>query len=323
MKKNYFLMLLLAVFVLPQFANSQTVSTFEELELDSTGYWNGSDDAGGFTSGNAFFVNNYNHDYFSWSGFAYSNQTDTVTEGYSNQYSAYAGEGAEASNNFCVAYTFGNDTVSLTNSTTVAGVYFTNNTYAGLSMKNGDSYSKKFGGADGNDPDWFKISIFGIDDNNNNTDTIDFYLADFRFDDNSKDYIVKDWKWADLSSLGEIKNLVFFLSSTDNGDYGMNTPSYFCLDNLNGTHTGVKNFVANNNSVNVNVYPNPFRNSINIDGIKDVNQIYVTDISGKIVYNSNGNFINNQIDLSSLTKGFYLMNIKTQNKIISKKIIKQ
>ncbi|MBE9467306.1 MAG: DUF4465 domain-containing protein [Bacteroidetes bacterium] len=321
MKKNYFLMLLLAIFVLPQFSISQTVSTFEELELNSTGYWNGSDDAEGFTSGNAFFTNNYNHDYFSWYGFAYSNLTDTLTAGYTNQYSAYAGEGAESSKNYCVAFTFANDTVSLTTPTTVSGVYFTNNTYAALSMRDGDAYTKKFGGADGNDPDWFKISIFGVDDSNNNTDTIDFYLADFRFDDNGSDYIVKDWKWADLTSLGNINKIVFFLSSTDNGDYGMNTPSYFCLDNLNGTRTGINNFVINNNSVTV--YPNPFRNSINIDGINDIKQIYVTDISGKLVYNSNSNFNNNQIDLSSLTRGFYFINIKTQNKIITKKIIKQ
>ncbi len=228
-------MLLLAIFVLPQFANSQTVSTFEELELDSTGYWNGSDDAGGFTSGNAYFINHYNHDYYSWTGFAYSNLKDTVTAGYSNQYSAYAGIGADSSNNYCVAYTFGNDTVTLTTSTTVSGAYFTNNTYAALSMRDGDDYAKKFGGENGNDPDWFKLSIFGIDDSNNNTDTINFYLADFRYADNDSDYIVKDWKWADFTSLGNVKKIVFFLSSTDNGAYGMNTPAYFCLDNLNGT----------------------------------------------------------------------------------------
>lgn len=317
-------MLLLAIFVLPQFANSQTnVSTFEELELDSSGYWNGSDDAGGFTSGNAFFANNYNHDYFSWSGFSYSNLKDTVTAGYTNQYSAYAGIGADSSNNYCVAYTSGNDTVRLTTSTIVSGAYLTNNTYAALSMRDGDSYTKKFGGTDGNAPDWFKLSIFGIDDNNNNTDTIDFYLADFRYADNDSDYIVKDWKWADFTSLGDVKKIVFFLSSTDNGDYGMNTPAYFCLDNLNGTVTSVNDLIVNNNSVTV--YPNPFRNSvnINIDGIQDAKQIYVTDISGKLVYNSNYILNNNQIDLSSLTRGFYLLSIKTQNKVITKKIIKQ
>lgn len=317
-------MLLLAIFVLPQVANSQTVSTFEELELDSTGYWNGSDSSGGFTSGNAYFINHYNSQYGSWSGFSYSNKKDTVTAGYSNQYSAYAGMGADSSNNYCVAFTFGNDTVSLTTPTTVSGAYLTNNTYTALSMRDGDTYSKKFGGTDGNDPDWFKLSIFGIDESDNNTDTIDFYLADFRYADNDSDYIVKDWKWADFTSLGNVKKIVFFLSSTDNGDYGMNTPSFFCLDNLNGTVTSVNDLIVNNS--HVSVYPNPFQNyvNINIDGIQDAKQVYVTDISGKLVYCSNNLFNNNfQIDLSSLSRGFYLLNIRTKNKVITKKIIKQ
>jgi hypothetical protein len=48
--------------------------------------------------------------------------------------------------------------VSFTSPTpvTVTGAYFTNTTYAALSMLSGDSFAKKFGGASGDDPDWFK-----------------------------------------------------------------------------------------------------------------------------------------------------------------------
>jgi len=62
--------------------------------------------------------------------------------------------------------------------------------------------------------------------------SIEFYLADYRFDDNSKDYIVQNWTNLDLSSLGKVNKLAFRFSSTDNGSWGMNTPSYVCLDNL-------------------------------------------------------------------------------------------
>ena len=395
-------MLLLAVFVLPQFAVSQTdVSTFEELELDSTGYWNGSDDAGGFTSGNAYFINHYNHDWNSWTGFAYSNMTDTVTAGYSNQYSAYAGIGADSSNNYCVAYNSGNDTVTLTTSTTVSGAYLTNNTYAGLSMRDGDAYSKKFGGADGNDPDWFKLSIFGIDDNNNNTDTIEFYLSDFRFADNDSDYIVKDWTWADFTSLGDVKKIVFFLSSTDNGDWGMNTPAYFCLDNLNGsftnaytvtftvtdgtspiegatvtlagyeeqttdsTGTAIFDSIAIENniaytvnasgyleatgtisvvnvpvSVNItmitvgidelsnnrlNIYPNPSTGIFYIkpERVLDNTQLFIRDINGKLILSQKFNSDNNKVDISDSPAGIYFIQMFTDNKVVTKKIIKQ
>ena len=32
----------------------------------------------------------------------------------------------------------------------------------------------------------------------------------------------------------EVKKLHFSLSSTDNGDWGMNTPAYFCMDDIKG-----------------------------------------------------------------------------------------
>jgi hypothetical protein len=64
------------------------------------------------------------------------------------------------------------------------------------------------------------------------TGALDIYLADFRFADNSQDYILSDWTSFDLSALGSVTALDFVLSSSDTGDYGMNTPAYFALDNL-------------------------------------------------------------------------------------------
>ena len=58
-------------------------------------------------------------------------------------------------------------------------------------------------------------------------DASQFYLADFR---DGKSEIVKDWQYCDLSALGQVSKVSFTLTSSDNGDYGMNTPAYFCLD---------------------------------------------------------------------------------------------
>jgi hypothetical protein len=44
--------------------------------------------------------------------------------------------------------------------------------------------------------------------------------------------IINRWQRVDLSPLGNVNKIVFELTSTDNGEYGMNTPSYFCLDRL-------------------------------------------------------------------------------------------
>ncbi|QZT38126.1 DUF4465 domain-containing protein [Halosquirtibacter xylanolyticus] len=99
-------------------------------------------------------------------------------------------------------------------------------------MEEGDSFAKKFGGDQGTDPDWFLLTAEGVDEKGDLISTTSFYLADFRFKDDTKDYIVKDWQWFDLTSLGEVAKVRFKVTSSDVGGYGMNTPAYFCIDNI-------------------------------------------------------------------------------------------
>ncbi|BAZ50560.1 DUF4465 domain-containing protein [Nostoc ellipsosporum NOK] len=99
-------------------------------------------------------------------------------------------------------------------------------------MLNGDQFAKKFGGVSGNDPDFFRLTITGLDAANATVGNVDFYLADYRFSDNSQDYIVDQWELVDLSSLTGATKLSFSLTSSDNSRFGPNTPLYFALDNL-------------------------------------------------------------------------------------------
>jgi hypothetical protein len=99
-------------------------------------------------------------------------------------------------------------------------------------MKDGYAPAKKFGGSSGNDPDWFLLTITGKDASGGKTGTVEFYLADYRFEDNSKDYIVENWECVDLSSLGVVKSLEISLNSSDAGVFGMNTPAYFAMDTI-------------------------------------------------------------------------------------------
>ena len=62
--------------------------------------------------------------------------------------------------------------------------------------------------------------------------SVDFYLADYRFADNSRDYIVDTWTQVDLSTLSDATVLTFAMESTDVGQFGMNTPSYFAVDGI-------------------------------------------------------------------------------------------
>ncbi len=213
------------------------VVTFEDFDLSGSGYLNASTPAGGFVSGGVRFKNNYNSTYDSWSGFAMSNQTNTTTSGFFNQYSAFPGSGAGGTANYALGYYSGyEDTTHVDFSAPInlvgMGASITNTTYAALAMRDGDGFSKKFGGVSGNDADWFKLTIEGYAAGIATGTSIDFYLADFQFANNSQDYIVADWQYVDFSALGTVDQLRFSLSSSDNGSFGMNTPSYFAMDSL-------------------------------------------------------------------------------------------
>ncbi len=211
-------------------------STFEDLTVPAQGFFFPAAKTT-FTSGAGTFRHNYTDFGLAgccWDGWTYSNRTGNVVPGVTSQYNAFAGSGADGSANYGVAFAGAADAPAITFLTpvTVAGGYFTNNTYAALSMLLGDSFAKKFGGASGNDEDFFKLRITGKDAAGSTTGSVDFYLADYRFADNSRDYIVSGWRFVDLAGLGTVQRLEFALDSSDVGSFGPNTPLYFALDNL-------------------------------------------------------------------------------------------
>lgn len=245
------------------------VVDFDDLTLAPESSWSGPDPdgqvvpgqfgdviAGHFTSRGVSFDNRYDVTFGNWGGFAYSNATDTTTAGFTNQFSAFAGSGrGPGADNYGVAFGF-DDVVptefdpvpfdptdpaqlralpsfTLPAGSAVAGMYVTNTTYAALSMLLGDDFSKKFGGTGGDDLDWFKLTAYGTDASGRPlSGSVEFYLADFRFADNAQDYVVSDWTYMDLSPLAGARRIHFNLSSSDVGRFGMNTPSFFALDDI-------------------------------------------------------------------------------------------
>lgn len=217
----------------PTMEEETLVSDFEDLSLDLESYWNGSDASGEFTTASARFFNDYNTEYYSWSGSSYSNTSDVSTPGFTNQYSAITGAGfGETGGIYGINSLYGPVVIDFPEKAHAPkGFFVSNSTYAALSMEQGDWVAKKFGGDDGTDPDYFMLSAWGFA-NGESTDTIDYYLADYRFDEAEDDYIIKTWQWVDLSSFGKVDSMMFGLESSDVGIYGMNTPAYFCMDDL-------------------------------------------------------------------------------------------
>ncbi len=223
------------------FSESEAAPTarLEEVgrRLPPESFYNGADEAAGFVSEGLFFSNDFDSTFGSWAGWSYSNTTDTTTPGFANQYSSFAGAGAAQSDTYAVAAAFSDVTPpTVTRDPAVSGEFrslaVTNTTYAGLSMLQGDDFAKKFGGADGDDPDFFLLTIEGFDASQMSVGTVDFYLADFRFTDNTLDYIVDEWTTVDLSPIATAVELSFSLSSSDVGSFGMNTPAYFAVDQI-------------------------------------------------------------------------------------------
>jgi hypothetical protein len=257
-----------------------------------------------------------------WSyGFAYSNMTDTVTSGFGNQYSAKTGKGYNNSSNYAVAYGTSN-VIGFSNPgfKKFTGFYVTNNTYAFNSMRDGDPFAKKFGGLAGNDPDWFKLVVRPYQNGQAGTDSVQFYLADYR---TANDYIVNNWQWVDLSSLPIADSLQFDLSSSDNGAWGMNTPAYFCMDNLTyQLQLGISSNNAENSQIKV--YPIPAKNSVTVElNNNDVKSISIMDMAGKLIKRIEVGGSRMEIQTNDLVPGMYMMLFGDGKNSSSIRIVKQ
>lgn len=277
---------------------SQTIADFENLTLASDTFWDGSDLSGGFSSGNAYFVNDYNVSWSSWSGFTYSNRKDSVTPGFGNQYSAITGGGYNGSSNYAIADEYGNAKIRLSGSASgkmVRGFYVTNTTYAYTSMKDGDAFSKKFGGVSGTDPDWFRLRALAWHNGGLKAQSVDFYLADFRSTNSTQDYIVHDWSWMDLQPLGDVDSIIFELTSSDTGNFGMNTPAYFAIDDFTTADTAFAQPSATDDIITINYLSDTLINVLLNDEGLVANPISVELIGLPLIPGATDTVINNQI----------------------------
>jgi hypothetical protein len=102
---------------------------------------------------------------------------------------------------------------------TPVSIYVTNSAYGYYIMKNGSAFSHAF-----ENTDWCKLYIKGVR-GGAITGTITVYLA-------REGQILDEWLQVDLSGLGVVDQIYFQMESTDEGEWGMNNPAYFCLENL-------------------------------------------------------------------------------------------
>ncbi len=73
----------------------------------------------------------------------------------------------------------------------------------------------------------------------------------------------------------------------------------------------------------INMYPNPTNNIVNINSKEIITQLNVVDLAGKIITNLNPNSYTATIDLTDFPNGIYIVNLKINNQQLHKKLIKE
>jgi hypothetical protein len=302
-------------------STAQTVS-FDTFTLSTNSYYKDTTGAD-FSANGVTFRYHWNTSWDGWeSGSAYTNVLDTANGSYTNLYGCIPGT-AFGGNNYATVQS--GAVISFSNNTTaVSGFYITNTTYAWKEIKKG-GFGRKFGDTTGTGsgtsipqgqyPDWFKILVKGYRGGNLLTDSVEFYLADYRGAGTTSDYVVKNWQYVNCISLGQVDSLTFEMKSSDNNAFGMKTPAFFSMDNFTIQSTvGIEELT---NTSNIFLFPNPTNENLFLNFESNTTSalsINVYDISGKNLQNNTIQTAigRNQVKINTelYEAGIYLIELK-------------
>lgn len=220
---------------------AQTVSTFDDVTLAGidTTFLETKYPVNGvytFESGNATFYGNVSWNTL-WGNFNCSNGTDTMNTAYDATAASITGSGFGSSANYGIAFV-PTDFMGPVPSATipvglklnnaavgkhVAGVYYSNAvfTYRYIADTANHFAANHF---------YMKLLMRGYLNGVKSADSVMVTLADFT---DTNTVLVNKWKWANLTALGNVDSVTFDLVSNDTaGGFGINTPSYFAIDNF-------------------------------------------------------------------------------------------
>lgn len=169
------------------------------------------------------------------------------------------------------------------------GVYLNNNSYPYYCMEYGDAFARAF--TNGDD---FTLTIHGVSADGSEK-TMDVSLGSYTNGDLT---INRGWRYVDLTPLGTVNELYFTMASTDSGDWGMNTPGYFCLDKLMVKPASTQSLGSMTADPNAITYSKPTSTVTVASGAFAT----ICNISGQIMMSGEGT-----LDISSLPAGVYIV----------------
>jgi hypothetical protein len=138
----------------------------------------------------------------------------------------------------------------------------------------------------------------------------------------SGNFCVDDLDFDVSTDNGNINDELIVLRNTDAGIimYAHTTITNGTSSRQTVADTGI--FTTNEALTNddINIYPNPTKGNLTIDVTKDIANIHINNLFGQTIQS---NIKKNTIDISSLTKGVYILTVEfTNGNTITKKIIK-
>jgi hypothetical protein len=158
-------------------------------------------------------------------------------------------------------------------------VYVSTHPYAYYTLVNGDSFSRAFNQAD----DEFTLLAHGLNSDFEDNGKVVKYVLTNTVDNGNGEYVPNqstNWQRVDLSELGEVAGVYFTMESTDTGDYGINTPTYFCLDRFTVSEeptSSVKEIAVEGNSTPI-YYT---LQGVKVSGANLAPGVYVKVVNGK------------------------------------------
>ena len=224
---------------------------FPSSVYNESGYWtevyNTGDQYKTFvvSAANGFAVASFSHSasadkyegvvYRSYTGFCPSRVNDTQDHSNENwvdfQWAAMAR--SESSTGYLIAHWDVNETdskrscgIAFDHYVVPKSIKVANTAWGYWAMKNGSDFGRPFG-----PDDRCTLTIHGV----SNGAVVGEVSVDLAADGK----ILDTWKTVDLSSIGQCSGMYFTMTSTDTGDWGMNNPAYFAIDDMDITYLDV------------------------------------------------------------------------------------
>lgn len=179
-----------------------------------------------------------------------------------------------------------------------------------------------------NDQDWFQVEFVSLCTLSLSiTDiptTLDLNLELFQITNNQEVLIDDD---GDSNTIGGqnigleriVEPGVYYIHIEDENNNSTSSETYnFCISGCGLLQTSVNSLQI----ADIQLFPNPVNQTLHILGQSENAEVFIYSLDGKLVFATGMKGVQ-QIDVSELHNGVYILRIKDQNSVISKKIIKQ